>query len=132
MEGIVANAYAYGIAPAAVTAPQPSLRGSKIAQPEVFSTDTDSVVNHIVFRRSPTSWKSRPGRGSHPAAHAWRRNPAGLAAAASASRRWSWTIAAHTWLGKKFASYDFRERTKVLVINNEDDRDEMAWRMRAI
>ena len=42
------------------------------------------------------------------------------------------TIAAHTWLGKKFASYDFRERTKVLVINNEDDRDEMARRMRAI
>ena len=132
--GIVANAYAYGTRQPGALAPAAEFAGVKVEAPEleVFSTDVDSVVKHIVFRDLPDEvalparpWIA-PGRIMRGAVTIIA-SPGGVGKSTL-----ELTIAAHAWLGKRFAGFEFRGQTKALVINNEDDYDEMARRMRAI
>lgn len=134
VQGIVANAFAYGTRQPGSLAPAAEFAGVKVEAPEleVFSTEVDSVVKHIVFRDLPDEvalparpWIA-PGRIMRGAVTIIA-SPGGVGKSTL-----ELTIAAHAWLGKRFAGFEFRGQTKALVINNEDDYDEMARRMRAI
>lgn len=130
--GIVANAYAYGTRPPGVSAPAAEFGSVKVEEPDVFSVTADSVVNHITFRPLPEEIAIPPRPWIAP--RLLMRGAVTVLAAPGGAGKSTLQLAtaAHCWLARPFAGFDFRTKTKVLVINNEDDRDEMARRLRAI